>query len=150
MKRMISYLLVITLLIFVMPIHTYAATNEILVMQFEDGSYMTDMLSIQEGRASGTKTGTRTRSYYASDNTLLWQVVLTGKFSYTGSSSSCTSSSVSANIYSSDWYTVSKSASKSGNTASANAVIGEKLLGVTVDKVNVSLTLSCNANGNLS
>lgn len=150
MKRTISYLLVFTLLICMVPIRTFAATNEILVTQFEDGSYMTDTLSVQEVRASGTKTGTRTRSYYAADNTLLWQVILTGKFSYTGSGSFCTSSSVSTNIYSSDWYTVSKSASKSGSTASGNAVIAEKLLGVTVDKVNVSLTLSCDANGNLS
>lgn len=150
MKRMISGILILALVLSVLPLDCFATDTETVVKRYADGSYMTETLSVQTARASGSKTGTKTRSYYNADDTLAWQVVLTGKFTYTGSTATCTSSSVSTNIYESGWYTVSKSATKSGNSANGTAVIGEKVLGVTLGKVQVDLTLSCDANGNLS
>ena len=57
---------------------------------------------------------------------------------------------VNVTIYDSSWYTVSKSASKSGNTATGSVIMGDTANGVTVKRVPVSLTLTCDANGNLS
>ena len=150
MKRIISCILIAVLTLSVIPFTCFAADTEVVVICYEDGSYMTETISAQGFRASGTKTGTKTRNYYNADNTLAWKVVLTGKFTYTGSSATCTSSSISTEIYESGWYTVSKNAGKSGNSATGTAVIGEKVLGVTTGKIQVDLTLSCDANGNLS
>lgn len=39
---------------------------------------------------------------------------------------------------------------KSGNTATADLVMGRKFLGITVQKETLNMTLTCDANGNLS
>ena len=67
-----------------------------------------------------------------------------------GSKATCTSSSIDVTIYDSEWYVIVKSAGKSENIARGSVTIGKKLLGVTVSQHPVSLTLTCDANGNLS
>lgn len=148
MKRIVSFVLAFVLMIGVLPICGNAA--EIETIYFEDGSYATIEITENLARASGSKSGTKTYNYYNSSNVKQWKAVLTGSFTYTGSSATCTSSGMDVTIYDSDCYVVSKSASKSGNTASGTATVGEKLLGVTITTVPVSLTLKCDANGNLS
>ena len=101
-------------------------------------------------RSSGTKSGRATYNYYDSNGARGWTAVLNGTFTYTGSSATCTASNCNITIYDSAWYTVSKSASKSGNSATAAVTMGKKLLGVTVTRVPVDLILTCDANGNLS
>lgn len=151
MKRMISCVLLFAVILTMLPVVGFAsAASETIVASFEDGSYMTEEIDVQDARASGSKTGTKTRNYYDANDDLVWKVVLTGKFTYTGSSATCTSSSISTTVYDSVWYTVSKTSSKTGNKAKGTAVMGEKALGVTVGKVQVDLTLTCDANGNLS
>ena len=151
MKKVMVYILLFVLVVSAMPVNGYAAEdNEVVVACFEDGSFMTETVTESYSRASGTKTGSKVLNYYSEDNTLMWKATLTGAFTYTGSSSTCTTSSCSVTIYDSAWYTISKSATKSGNTASASVAMGKKLLGVTVSQVPASITLSCDANGNLS
>lgn len=147
MKRITSIILAFVMLIGILPL--YGNAMEVETIYYEDGSYATIEIFTYGMRAS-TTTGTKTYNYYNSSNVRQWKVVLTGSFSYTGSSASCTSSSMDVTIYNSNCYVLSKSASKSGNTASGTATVGEKLLGVTVSSIPVSLTLSCDANGNLS
>lgn len=143
--------MLVVLVLTMLPAVVFASdVHETVVVCYDDGSYMTEAISEQGTRASGSKTGTKTRNYYNSNNELMWKVVLTGKFTYTGSSATCTSSSISATVYNSEWYTVSKSSSKTSNKAKGTAVMGQKILGVTVDKVQADLTLTCDANGNLS
>lgn len=86
---------------------------------------------------------------YNSDGISKWNAVLTGSFSYNGSSATCSSSSVDVTIFDSDWYVISKYASNSGNTATASVTVGRRYDGSTI-KVPVSLSLKCDANGNLS
>ena len=124
--------------------------NEFCVWIFDDGSYITESFTVMGYRATGSISGSKTRNYYDGNGALDWQVVLTGSFTYTGTSATCTSSTCNVTIYDSAWYTVSKSSGKSGNTATASATIGEKLLGVTVRQIPVSLSISCDKNGNLS
>lgn len=150
MKRYISMLVLAVFLITALPVRGKAIEQEVNVRYFEDGSYIVETIEVVEGRASGAKTGTKSQTYYGSAGDSEWKATLTGTFTYTGSSATCTSSSVNVTIYDSAWYVVSKSASKSGNTANASVTMGEKLLGVTVTKVPTSLSLKCDANGNLS
>ena len=142
------------LLVFVsilIPVNCYADTLvETNITYYEDGSYLVETIESTCTRASGTKTGAKNQTYYGSSGSAEWKVTLSGTFTYTGSTSSCTASSVSVTIYNSDWYTISKSASKSGNTASAFVTMGYKVLGITTNKVNATPTLVCDANGNLS
>lgn len=150
MKRVLPIFLVLTIAIFVFPMYANAAEKENNVVYFDDGSYMTAEVIANRMRASGSVTGNKINTYYDSEGNAKWKAVLTGSFTYTGSSATCTSASIDVTIYDSNWYVVSKSASKSGNTASASVTMGKKVAGVTVSKVSANLTLSCDANGNLS
>ncbi len=141
------------LLAFIFPINAMAASiqsTEERSVYFEDGSYITVTLSEVQTRASGTKSGSKTYRSYTSDGTEEWRAVLTGTFTYTGSSATCTASSCNITISNTAWYVVSKTATKSSNTAKASITMGRKLLGVTIEKKSADLSLSCSANGTLS
>ena len=150
-KRIVSALLVLAIVIALIP-SAFAAdlAKESDVIYFEDGSYLTFTLREISARASGTKTGTKACTYTASDGTVSWEAVLTGTFTYTGTTATCTASSCSITIYENAWYTVSKSATRSGNTANAAITMGRKVLGITVTKKDYAWSLSCDKNGNLS
>lgn len=151
MKRFFSLVLVAILLISIFPQNCLAVEiKEPAVIYFEDGSYMTETIRQVYSRTSGAKTATKEKTYYDGNGNADWKVVLTGSYTYTGSSSTCTASSCSVTIYDSDWYTISKSASKSDNTATASVTMGYKLLGVTVNKVSADIALTCDKDGNLS
>lgn len=148
MKRFLCGLSAFLLIVALLPVNANCA--EVETFYFEDGSYATIHIALTNARASGSITGNKIYNYYNSDNVRQWKAVLTGSFTYTGSSATCTSSSMDVTINDSSWYIASKSSGKSGSTARGNATISEKLLGVTVTSIPVSLTLSCDANGNLS
>ena len=151
MKRIVSLSIALIMMASLVSVTCFAASDsETKVTYFEDGSYLVETIEESRTRASGTKTGTKTQTYYGSDGESAWKAVLTGTFTYTGSSATCTASSVSVTIYDTSWYTISKSASRSGNTASATVTMGCKLLGVTIDKVTTTPTLTCDKDGNLS
>lgn len=144
MKRVICSLLVVMLVLCSIPICGNAAERE------QERSYAVVETITSGARASGRISGSRPYTYYDSTGVAQWKVVLNGSFTYTGSSATCTSASCSVTIYNSEWYTVSKNASKSGNTATGSFSIGRKALGVTVETKDVTLKLSCDKNGNLS
>lgn len=151
MKHIVSFAVLIVMAISILSLPANAAsTEEIIVTYFEDGSYMTETIIVSNARASGTKTASKVKNYYDGSGNLDWKATLTGTYTYTGSSSTCTSSSINVTIYDSAWYTISKSATKSGNTAYATVTMGQKMLGVTVSEVPASISLKCDANGNLS
>lgn len=120
------------------------------IIYFEDGSSLTITILESSSRAAGTTSGSKQCTYRDSAGDLSWIATLSGTFSYTGTSSTCTSSSINVTIYDSLWYNVSKSASKSGNTATGTVTMGLKVLGVTVSKPTYNLTLTCDKDGNLS
>lgn len=148
MKRIVCSVLAAVLMLCMIPMQGKAAEAEIVML--ENGDYMM-IETVRFGmRASGTVTGNKTYTYYDSNDDAQWKAVLTGKFTYTGSGATCTSSSVSTTIYDSSWTVISKSATKSGNKAKASVKMGDKVEGTITTTVPVSLTLSCDANGNLS
>lgn len=120
------------------------------IIRYEDGSYFAVTYVNPGIRTAKTQTGSKIYTYYDSDDVVRWEAVLTGTFTHNGTTSACTSSSCSVTIYDNDWYVVSKSASKSGNTATAEVTMGYKVLGVTVSTKPYSLTLTCDKNGSLS
>lgn len=149
MKRILSFALVV-MFVCMFPIQGNAVENKSEFICFEDGSYMTVEIIRNGMRASGSVTGSKVYTHHGNDGTANWKVTLTGSFTYNGSSATCTSSDVDVTIYDSSWYTISKSSSKSGSTASASVTMGEKQGGVTINRVPVDLSLSCDKNGNLS
>lgn len=147
MKQLISLMLCAALLLIVFPVAGNAAEQE--TIYFDDGSYMTVEVIHGAARASGNVTGSKKYTYYDDNDASQWKAVLTGSFTYTGSSATCTSSSVDVTIYNSAWYTGYKTASKSGNKAKASVTMKLSNNDTTLS-VPVNLTLTCDANGNLS
>lgn len=152
MKKYLACAIALLLLV-LCPINVMADKNDPkteTMIYLENGDYITVTLSESSTRATNTKSGSKTYTYYSSSGTTEWKAVLTGTFTYTGSSATCTASNCNVTLYNSAWYVVSKTASKSGNKATADVTIGQKWLGITVNKESVSILLTCSANGTLS
>lgn len=154
MKRIISlFLCLIITLSILTPFSAHAAESsdtKTEIIMFEDGSYLEIVTASVSTRASGSITGYKSYSYINNFNVLQWRATLTATFTYTGTSSTCTSGSCSVSILDSAWYVVSNSTTRSGNTATTNLTMGLKALGVTVAKPTYTITLSCDKDGNLS
>ena len=151
-KRIVSAIIAIILVINIVSIECFATgeDNSSEIVYLDDGGYIITTTQEIGTRAADSKTGTHTKSKYDSDGNLEWQIILRGVFTYTGTTSTCTSSTIAVNIYSSNYSKVSSSATKSGNTAYGEATISRKVLGVTVATNTYELSLSCDKNGNLS
>lgn len=153
MKKKYIACIVALLLIILCPVNVMAETNQDKaedIIYLEDGNYITITLSETSARASGTKSGSKTYRYYNSDDVEEWRAVLTGTFTYTGSSATCTAASCNVTITNTNWYVVSKTASKSNNVATADVTMGLKFLGITVNKENISIRITCNSSGTLN
>lgn len=150
-KRIISLLMAYTLIICLLPVQALADEPRETVTRYADGSYI--VTSVEESltaRISGTKSGTTIRDYYSNKNVLQWKAVLDATFTYNGSSATCTKvNGLNVTIYDSSWSVGSKSTSKSGNTAYGYLTMERSILGGT-QGVPVTLTLTCDKNGNLS
>ena len=85
-----------------------------------------------------------------SSGTTLWSVSIKATYSFDGTSATCTSCTPSAKSYNSAWTIQSVKSSKSGNSATATAVARYTgLFGITEDYTK-SVTMTCNANGEVS
>lgn len=122
---------------------------------FEDGSYF--QVTIMETgsdavrRATNTKTGSKVYNYVDSNHKSLWTITVKGSFTYNGSTSKCTNSSVSVKSYVSNWTVSGAKAWKSGSTAYASAQGKMKnVLGQTTKTVNKQVSLTCSPSGKLS
>jgi hypothetical protein len=125
-----------------------------------DGSYYVTVIgeSISENisqagnilqAASSTKTGTKRTTYYNSSGASLWYVQIKGTFTYNGTTSSCTSATVSAASQVSPWVISSKSASKSGNQATGKATAKCYNGSVLVGTVSKTVIITCSKTGTL-
>lgn len=120
---------------------------------YDDGSYSLTTIQYDysyENPNRFAKKGTKTTSYYSSNDILLWKVVLTGYYTYDGTTASCTDASCSVTIYENSWSKKNSVSSYSGNTAYCTAVIVRKILGITVDTRTINMSLTCDPNGVLS
>lgn len=146
MKRVVSVLMLVFFLFSALPVAGAAEAVSEERIELGDGYYLIAETFQSGARASKSVSGSKPYTCYDSAGTALWKVTLYGTFTYTGSSATCTASSISTTIYDSSWSTGSKSASKSGNKATGSATMKKS----TVKSVPVSLSLSCSASGSLS
>ena len=120
---------------------------------FDDGSYIltiiTEESTLPLARATSSKTASKTVTY-SKNGTSLWYVKVTGTFSYNGTSSSCTNSSVTAGSYSNSWKITNTSHSKSGATAKASATAKLYANNIAINTVTKNATLTCDKNGKCS
>lgn len=152
-KKVLSALLVCFLLVSVIPTQAYGSQGETEndgIIYLEDGSSITISLDESSSRSSGTKTGRKTYTYKDANGVELWKAVLTASFTYTGSTSTCTTASCTVTISDSNWYEKSNTTSRSGDTATTELTMGKKFLGIPFTTFSYTLTLTCDANGNLS
>lgn len=153
MKRTISLLLILVAVLSFLPLGTANAeqnSEQKEIIPLEDGAYIEVTIESVATIASGTVTKNKNYTYYTSDGSVEWKITLTGTFIYNGTTSTCTASSCSVTIYNSNWYAVSKSTTKSGNTAYATVTMGLRYLGITVTKQTYNITLTCDKDGNVS
>lgn len=102
-------------------------------------------------RATNTKTGSKVYNYVDSNHKSMWTITVKGSFTYNGSTSKCTNSSVSVKSYVSNWTVSGAKAWKSGSTAYASAQGKMKnVLGQTTKTVNKQVSLTCSPSGKLS
>lgn len=148
MKRIISFVFTLLVILPLFPVVAYADTVEEVIL-LENGDYITVTTQTTATYASGTKTGKRPYTF-THDGVIKWQATLTATYTYNGITSVCTSASCPVEIYDSTWYVVSKSVVKSGNAAMADITKGYKVLGVTVSKSSYTITLFCDKDGNLN
>ena len=154
MKKIISILIAICLFT-ILPCTAFAqqsieinSDKQNYITYLDDGSYY--VTTITESMARSTKTGTKTTEHYNNSGEMLWKVSVKGTFSYTGTSVTCTSASHTITIYNDNWYTYSQNSYASSNKAIADVVMKQKFLGIVTSTKTVNLTLTCDANGNLS
>lgn len=163
MKKLICLALLLCLSLSMFPRESASAdTGEspVEVIRYADGGYM--IVTVVEGpetcsaNVAGTnavaltKSGSKTYTHYNSSGTQLWSATLTAAFSCNGSTASCTSVNCSVSISNNAWVVISKSCTTSGNTATANVTMGRQAAGIKIQPVPITITLSCDANGNLT
>ena len=150
MKRVVSVLMLVFFLFSALPMAGAAEAVSEERIELGDGYYLIAETFQSGARASKSISGSKPYTCYDDAGTALWKVTLYGTFTYTGSSATCTASSISTTIYDSSWSTGSKSASKSGSKAIGSATMKQSSNNSTVRTVPVSLSLSCSASGSLS
>lgn len=151
-KKILSLLLAAALVFALLPLSSYATApiGDEEIEYLQDGGYIVTTVEESHTRASGSKSGTKTKAHYDSNDNLNWKIVLSGQFTYTGTSATCTSASVAVNIYDSAYSKKDSSSSRSGNVAYGSATISRKVLGVTISTNTYNLTLTCDKDGNLT
>lgn len=156
MKKVVSVLLIV-MIMFSLNVPAFAVENidnENTVIEYlEDGScFITTITVVEENStyATNTKTFTKTVSYKDEDGIVCWKATLTATFRYTGSSATCTESDVTYTVSNSKWKITSATASKSGNTATADITAKRYTLGIPVETLNRTITMTCSANGTIS
>lgn len=115
---------------------------------FKTDTYM-DLSDIATYSSSKTRTGSKTKTYYSSDDKKLWSITVTGTFTYNGSSSKCTSCSGTKSTYSDSWKVDITSKSKSGNTSLVKAVGKLYFKNHVVKSISQEVSLKCKPNGTL-
>jgi len=160
MKKIFSVVLTVVLLFTAVSMFAVSAENEVVVnreiVYNPDGSYteivITEKVNNIIPRAETyTKSGTKSGHRYDENGNLKYTFTVHGTFTVrAGVSATCTNASYSTSNIASGWSLDSASTGKSGNKAIGNATFKYKVLLVTTKTEDISVTLSCDGNGNLS
>ena len=148
MKKIITLLTIVSSILFLsLPVSALDQKKEII--KLDNGYYLETIKETSMARAANQKTARKTANYKNAQGAIMFSVTVTGTFTYTGSSSTCTKSVAEASSKNTNWKISSKSASKSGNKATAKAIAKRYVDGVAVETQNCTVTLICSSNGSL-
>ena len=120
------------------------------VTQLDNGCFLV------EGKASvlrgGTNWTTESKVYYFTnpDGVVQWTATIIGTFYYNGTTSWCTNSTCNTSVQHGNWSEAANTPSYVGNAAFASVTMVRKVLFIVVQTENLNLTLTCDANGNVS
>lgn len=153
MKKIIAIFLVVFMLLSV-PTISYANDTDDskpdgCIEYYSDGSYSVTTIESNNVAvmANSSVSKYKTITHYSSKDEKEWEITVTGTFTYTGTSATCTNSTVSYKIYDSNWKVTSAQASKSGRTATGEFTLKRYFLGVPIKTDNEILTITCSNTG---
>lgn len=121
-----------------------------VVKTFDDGSQLLEGMPRIIQKTRGNITAQKPVYHRRSDGIVLWSATLVGTFTYNGVTSFCSIASCSTSINDSAWSEQSCSAYPSGNSAIGNVTMIRKILFIVLETVPITITLTCDKNGNLS
>ena len=151
MKRILTLTLLALFVFSMLPLGAYAAetsTDYDEIIYLDNGDYIT--VKISESMTTRA-TGTREKEYtYYDGGSAAWVAVLFGSFRYDGTTASCIASSCDVTIYDSAWSVASKTAGRTGATATAELTMVKKFIGITIKTENLSMSLTCSPSGQFS
>lgn len=128
--------------------------TETNIEYFADGSYIITTVTqepVLTRASSNTVKGNKDHTYYNSNGNIDWVFTVTGTFSVVnGVSATCTAVSHNTDIRASKWKLVSASSRKSGNQAIGQITIKQTMLGITIQTIERTVTLTCDKYGKLS
>ena len=158
MKKL--FLLVTIIVMSILPLSVFAQTDVApsTIEYLDDGSYFETIIedidpiehNISVLATSKTVTKSKTTHYKNADGDTMWYVKVTGTFTYNGSTSKCTSSSVTAASQNSNWKVSNKSSSYTGSKAKASATGKKYFQGTVIQTINKTVTLTCSPSGTFS
>lgn len=152
MKKII--LMIALAFVILQPSNIFALENNETYIEYEyleNGYYFETIITYDNPVArTSSVTAHKTTTYKSASGNTLWSVTVYGTFTYNGSTSKCTSASVSTSAPDPSWKITSKSSSKSGNTAKATATTICYLNGNPINSATKTVTLKCSASGTLS
>ena len=152
-KKYVSFIMVFVLMLAMLPISGYATSGVIIkeeTITYDDGSTLTITVFESPARSTNTKSGSSVCIKHDTNGNELWRCVLNATFTYDGTTSKATTASSTFTTSSSNWYKDTLYTYRAGNTAYADLTVGQKFLGITVDTVRYTITLTCDKDGNLS
>lgn len=121
---------------------------------FSDGSYIETIIeeipTANSFTTKSTKSGSKKSTYKDSSGRIIWTITVNGSFSYNGSSSTCTASSISTTCPNTNWKLVNKSARKSGSSAIASATAKKYVGSTCIKNIDRTVRLTCSRTGTLS
>lgn len=125
------------------------------VIYYEDGSYLvieiTESTNPIQPRAPFYKNGSKEVTKYNSDNEILWIYTLNCTFYIEiGQYAQCTSASYTVDNYDDSWKFSDGSTSTLNNIGYGKGLFKHKLLGITIQKVEIDISLSSDIYSNLS
>ncbi len=88
--------------------------------------------------------------YYSSDSTLLWQGKLSGEFVYSNSSAKCIRADFDFESYDSNWELKDHTCTAASDSATVTFYVAHHSLGVKLQTIEKTVTLSCDTNGNVT
>ena len=148
MKKLLSIILSFILVLSVAPTASASEQGTVVSRQkieLEDGIVIIDTLVEYTNARVWGKTATRLHEVYA-DGILIGSIVLLGSFNYDGTTVTVTSMAVTQKDTYEGWRYVQNSLTSSGGTVTLNAKL-TKLFSLNIP---FTISITCDANGNLS